>query len=114
MKLSKCLDSVQLRNSCAESVERCVCGKDGCVRRFDFSQPGSLKKRDSSEVRVESQVEGTVDAIFMWWDLEMDPDGEIILTCAPRWAHPDSTNLPVSLETAGCVYLDCKSVGFSV
>ena len=115
MKLSKCLDSVQLRDSCAESAERCcVCGKDGCVCRFDFSQPGSLKKRDSSEVRVESQVEGTVDAIFMWWDLEMDPDGEIILTCAPRWAHPDSTNLPVSLETAGCVYLDCKSVGFNV
>ena len=88
----------------------CV-GKRTTVCRFDFSQPGVLKKRDSSELRVESQVEGTVDAVFMWWDLEMDPDGEIILTCAPRWAHPDSTNLPVSCETVGFIVFGHKNVG---
>ncbi|KAK7114180.1 hypothetical protein V1264_000285 [Littorina saxatilis] len=64
------------------------------VFRFDFSKGGQLKKKDRSEVVVKSQVEGQVDAIFMWWDLEMDPQGEIILTCAPRWAHPSGDQLP--------------------
>lgn len=31
----------------------------------------------------------------MWWDLEMDPDGEIILSCAPRWAHPTPSDMQV-------------------
>ena len=69
---------------------------EGLVCRFDFSRRGTLKKRDSSEVTVESQVCGTVDAVFMWWDLEMDLDGETTLTCAPRWAQPDTGKLPVS------------------
>jgi hypothetical protein len=35
------------------------------------------------------------DAIFMWWQLEMDVDGEIILSTAPRWAHPTPENMQV-------------------
>jgi hypothetical protein len=64
--------------------------------RFDFSKRGQLKKKDRSDVRIESEIDGNVDAIFMWWDLEMDLDGEIILSCAPRWAHPLAENLSVS------------------
>jgi len=25
----------------------------------------------------------------MWWDIDMDMDGEVILSCAPHWEHPD-------------------------
>lgn len=25
----------------------------------------------------------------MWWDIRMDQDGEVMLSCAPYWAHPD-------------------------
>lgn len=28
--------------------------------------------------------------VFMWWDLQMDINGEHILSCAPYWAHPKS------------------------
>lgn len=64
------------------------------VFRFDFSQKGALKKKEGSEVNIQAQVDGQVDAIFVWWDLEMDPQGEIILSCAPRWAHPLGDKLP--------------------
>jgi hypothetical protein len=29
------------------------------------------------------------DAIFLWWDIIMDPRDKITLSCAPKWAHPD-------------------------
>lgn len=32
----------------------------------------------------------------MWWDLEMTPDdSDVILSCAPRWAHPTPSNMQV-------------------
>ncbi|XP_076448751.1 protein arginine N-methyltransferase 7-like [Babylonia areolata] len=64
------------------------------VFRFDFSKRGALKKDETSEVSVEAQVDGKVDAVFVWWDLEMDPEGEIILSCAPSWAHPQGDSQP--------------------
>lgn len=73
------------------------------MNRFNFSQRGSLKKWDSFETKVQSVCDGTVDAIFMWWDLEMDSEGEIILSCAPSWAHPDGKALPVC-ATVFCHY----------
>ena len=34
----------------------------------------------------------------MWWDLEMTPRGsEVILSCAPRWAHHTSSDMQVIL-----------------
>ncbi|XP_067651513.1 protein arginine N-methyltransferase 7-like [Haliotis asinina] len=64
------------------------------VFRFDFNCKGGLKPDRRSEVTVSADSDGTVDAVFMWWDCEMDPKGEIILSCAPRWAHPDGSKLP--------------------
>ncbi|KAL8589937.1 hypothetical protein ACOMHN_024024 [Nucella lapillus] len=64
------------------------------VFRFDFSQKGALKKKDVGEGTVPAMADGQVDAIFVWWDLEMDPEGEIILSCAPHWAHPLRDKLP--------------------
>ena len=37
----------------------------------------------SSNDLVEHQ--GTAHVILMWWDLQMDKDGEIILSMAPKW-----------------------------
>ncbi|XP_046582798.1 protein arginine N-methyltransferase 7-like [Haliotis rubra] len=64
------------------------------VFRFDFNCKGGLKPDRRSEVIVSADSDGAVDAVFMWWDCEMDPKGEITLSCAPRWAHPDGSNLP--------------------
>ena len=35
------------------------------------------------------------DAVFMWWQLEMDPDGKNILSTAPWWAHSTPDNMQV-------------------
>ncbi len=32
---------------------------------------------------------GTAHAVLMWWTLDMDTEGEIVLSCAPPWAHPE-------------------------
>ncbi|KAK7504556.1 hypothetical protein BaRGS_00004042 [Batillaria attramentaria] len=64
------------------------------VFRFDFSKRGALKKWDSFEATIRPLQDGVVDAVFMWWDLEMDPEGEVYLSCAPSWEHPDGKDLP--------------------
>ncbi|XP_041375692.1 protein arginine N-methyltransferase 7-like isoform X2 [Gigantopelta aegis] len=61
---------------------------------FDFSKKNALKSHEQSETRLTSLADGQVDAIFMWWDLVMDPKGEITLSCAPQWVHPDKKKLP--------------------
>ena len=38
---------------------------------------------------------GIAHGVVMWWTLDMDVDGEITLTTAPRWSHPDSNDRPV-------------------
>ncbi|KAL3860195.1 hypothetical protein ACJMK2_010353 [Sinanodonta woodiana] len=63
------------------------------VFRFDFSGKTVLRPDESVGTVVKSLNAGQVDAIFMWWDLEMDEEGEIILSCAPRWAHPTPSHM---------------------
>ncbi|KAL7641061.1 UNVERIFIED_CONTAM: hypothetical protein RMT77_008198 [Armadillidium vulgare] len=58
---------------------------------FEFDWSGRniplVKKRHTSN-SFESLSSGNCDAVFMWWDLKMDPQREIILSCAPLWDHP--------------------------
>ncbi|XP_060073824.1 protein arginine N-methyltransferase 7-like [Ylistrum balloti] len=58
------------------------------VFRFDFSGKTPLPFHNQSQNVVKSLTSGQVDGVFMWWDLEMDTKEEIILSCAPSWAHP--------------------------
>ena len=37
-----------------------------------------------------SQIDGVAQMVFMWWDLIMDMHGDIVLSCAPVWAHPSA------------------------
>lgn len=39
---------------------------------------------------------GKAHAVLMWWDLVMDDEGDVVLSCAPVWHHPDG-NLNISL-----------------
>ncbi|XP_052815525.1 protein arginine N-methyltransferase 7-like isoform X2 [Mya arenaria] len=63
------------------------------VFRFDFTGVTPLLEDETSIVTMEMEGSGPVDGIFMWWDLEMDPNAEIILSCAPNWAHPTPRNM---------------------
>ncbi|KAG1701356.1 Protein arginine N-methyltransferase 7 [Nymphon striatum] len=67
--------------------------KPSAVFTFDFSgkEPILFKKHTVTDIPVEES--GKCQAIFMWWDLQMDLDAEIILSCAPIWAHPTPNNM---------------------
>lgn len=59
------------------------------VFRFDWSgnTPFIFEQSTINTCKVENT--GVAQMVFMWWDLEMDSDGQIKLSCAPWWAHPD-------------------------
>ena len=42
-----------------------------------------------SDVVVE--LEGTAHVLLMWWDLQMDKDGEIVLSMAPKWMDEEKS-----------------------
>ncbi|PNF30102.1 hypothetical protein B7P43_G03130 [Cryptotermes secundus] len=49
-------------------------------------------KERSDVLNLVSSDDGVAQVVFMWWDLVMDPDGEVILSCAPIWARPLTDN----------------------
>jgi protein arginine N-methyltransferase 7 len=56
--------------------------------RFDWSGKLPLVKERSNVLEVISSDDGVADVVFMWWDLVMDVNGKVILSCAPAWARP--------------------------
>ncbi|KAL4234504.1 Protein arginine N-methyltransferase 7 [Mactra antiquata] len=63
------------------------------VFRFDFTGKSPLPCDNTSVIECSMLDTGNIDGIFMWWDLEMDPDAKVILSCAPRWSHPTPNNM---------------------
>lgn len=59
------------------------------IFEFDFNrkQPRELE-RESNQVVISTGV-GSTDLVFYWWDICMDKEEEIKLSCAPFWAHPE-------------------------
>lgn len=58
------------------------------VLRFDWSGQTPFIFERSTINTVKSERDGVAQCVFMWWELQMDTEGEIILSCAPKWAHP--------------------------
>jgi hypothetical protein len=50
-------------------------------------------------------AEGPVDAFFMWWDLKMDPEEKITLSCAPEWAHPNPKDMVREITVRNNTYI---------
>lgn len=57
------------------------------IHRFDWSGKTPLKKTERKTYVLKAKCSAVAHGVFMWWDLLMDPDGEIILSCAPKWAR---------------------------
>lgn len=62
------------------------------VLNFDFSGKTPFVFERTTVTTLKTQRDGTAHAVLMWWDLKMDIQNQIILSCAPIWAHPDRTN----------------------
>jgi protein arginine N-methyltransferase 7 len=55
------------------------------VIEFDWSNPKIPYKRNIQSI-IKPENSGKCYGIFFWWDLKMDPIGDIILSCAPKWS----------------------------
>ena len=67
-------------------------------QRFSFSGKERLRFDDRSILDAKSQFDGKAHALFVWWELGMDFENEIILSCAPEWAHPTPKNMQVRIR----------------
>lgn len=60
------------------------------VMEFDFSGKAPIElERRSVKAFTPKLAGGTVQALLFWWDLLMDEEGDVVLSCAPSWSHPD-------------------------
>nr|AAI64723.1 Prmt7 protein [Danio rerio] len=59
----------------------------------DFSKPVSSAAQ-SYTVRFKSQTGGRAQVVLSWWDIDMDPEGNIVCTMAPSWSYADPHAYP--------------------
>lgn len=45
------------------------------IFQFDWSGKKSIKKKETLKYSEKSLISGSVQMVFMWWDLKMDFDG---------------------------------------
>ncbi|XP_033179203.1 protein arginine N-methyltransferase 7 isoform X1 [Bombus impatiens] len=60
------------------------------IFRFDLSGKSTLLYNEKKCLHIKPTTSGTAHAIFMWWDLVMDVNNEVLLSSAPVWEHPDT------------------------
>lgn len=61
----------------------------------DFSKPVS-SAAGSHAAQFKAQTSGRAQVVLSWWDIDMDPDGNIVCTMAPSWACSKPQTYPVS------------------
>ncbi|CAH0546347.1 unnamed protein product [Brassicogethes aeneus] len=83
---SSAVHDIQLSQMPTESINTIVSPIP--VLRFDWSGRTPFVYERSTINSVKAEASGKVHAIFMWWELQMDTENKIILSCAPKWAHP--------------------------
>ncbi|XP_035916819.1 protein arginine N-methyltransferase 7 [Anopheles stephensi] len=63
------------------------------VFQFRWNKHDALVNDRSEKNVCKARTSGFPQAVFMWWDLTMDSEGDVLLSCAPYWAHPDHATL---------------------
>lgn len=59
------------------------------IMQIDFNRKTARELNRALEIPVVAKRTGSTDLVFYWWAIQMDREGEIVLSCAPYWAHPD-------------------------
>ncbi|CAK1544911.1 unnamed protein product [Leptosia nina] len=57
---------------------------------YDWSGGSDIIKRRTGKQNFNALATGNAQMVFMWWELNMDTEGRIVLSCAPWWSHPDA------------------------
>jgi len=64
--------------------------------RFSFSGKEPLVFENQSILQAVAKKNASkAHGIFMWWVCRMDFEGEILLSCAPKWAHHTPNDMQV-------------------
>lgn len=58
--------------------------------RFDFEHEEKIIFDESFTREAIATSTGTIDAIMMWWDIDMDGNGKTFIDMAPKWKNPDN------------------------
>lgn len=61
--------------------------------RFDFEDPSALNYDGFAQVATEALVDARAQALLMWWDLDMDGTGQLILSTKPSWDKKKQTQV---------------------
>jgi len=64
------------------------------IFKFDWNSKKPIPEDECKPVSITATASGTVQGVLMWWSIDMDREGEIVLSCAPPWAHPEGKQLP--------------------
>ncbi|KAK2867103.1 hypothetical protein Q8A67_025220 [Cirrhinus molitorella] len=59
----------------------------------DFSKPVSSAAQ-SYTAQFKAQTSGRAQVVLSWWDIDMDPNGDIVCTMAPSWNYSDPRTYP--------------------
>jgi protein arginine N-methyltransferase 7 len=62
------------------------------ICEIDFSRP-DISENFKKTFTFKSNGSGSPQAVFFWWNLQMNPSASNLLSCAPWWAHPDIKNI---------------------
>ncbi|KAL4702422.1 hypothetical protein ACJJTC_003047 [Scirpophaga incertulas] len=57
---------------------------------YDWSGRTALDMKRTVKQQFTVTATGRAQMVFMWWELNMDTEGRIVLSCAPWWSHPDT------------------------
>ncbi|XP_067853823.1 protein arginine N-methyltransferase 7 isoform X4 [Heptranchias perlo] len=71
--------------------------------RVDFSKAVSSSLARHT-VQVRATASGQAQVVLSWWDMDMDPEGNIKCTMAPYWVHPTPNNIQWRDHWMQCVY----------
>ncbi|XP_023162762.2 protein arginine N-methyltransferase 7 isoform X2 [Drosophila hydei] len=63
------------------------------IFHFDFQRKQPLERKRENVLRMQLSRPGSVELVFYWWQIELDDNGEQMLSCAPYWAHPELEKL---------------------
>ncbi|XP_055840399.1 protein arginine N-methyltransferase 7 [Episyrphus balteatus] len=77
----------------------CPISKPVQIFDFNFSDPNGMATDRFNNLKLKSECQGSADMVLFWWSIDMDQEGEIVLSCAPYWAHPDFSDLSSRKES---------------
>ncbi|CAH2039388.1 unnamed protein product, partial [Iphiclides podalirius] len=57
---------------------------------YDWSGKTPVDFKRTVRQQFKATNTGKAQMVFMWWELNMDPEGKIVLSCAPWWSHSEA------------------------